>query len=109
MPSSQPDERDGWTIDGQNILSPERLAIIRDLLEGAGPVIVEHWFYYGSCSPNRLVFDDYDRFIEYLKANAKPGDAFHIWDFPKVCKDDNTLTDGKFPDEHGRVPRGGAY
>jgi hypothetical protein len=78
-------------------------------LEEVGPVIVEHWFYYGSRSPDRLVFEDYDEFLEYLRANAKPGDALHVWEFPRVCRDDNTLAHGKYPDAEGRVPKGGAY
>ena len=46
------DDGNEWTTDGRNILSPERLAALRDVLEHAGPVIVEHWFYYGGCSPD---------------------------------------------------------
>jgi hypothetical protein len=98
-----------WTADGRNILSPDRLAAIRRVLEEVGPVIVEHWFYYGGCSPDRRVFEDYDEFVEYLRANAKPGDALHVWEFSRVCRDDNTLAHGKYPDTEGRVPKGGAY
>lgn len=102
------DGRD-WSADGRNILSPERLVAVRRVLEEVGPVIVEHWFYYGGRSPDRLVFEDYDELLEYLQANAKPGDALHVWNFGEVCRDDNTLTNGKYPDEQGRVPKGGAY
>jgi hypothetical protein len=70
---------------------------------------VEHWFYYGSRSPDRIVFDAYDKFLEYLIANAQPGDALHVWSFAQVCRDDNTLVNGKYPDRQGRVPKGGAY
>lgn len=87
-----------WTTNGQS----------RGALENVGPVIVEHWFYCGSCSPERRVFEDYDEFLKYLRA-AKPGDAFHVWEFSRVCLDDNTLANGKYPDAQGRVPKGGAY
>ena len=62
---------DEWSTDGRNILSPDRLSAIRKVL-ATGSVIVEHWFYYGSRSPDRLVFDDYDTLLEYLTANARP-------------------------------------
>ena len=103
------DDAGEWSAEGRNILSPDRLAAIRRVLEEVGPVIVEHWSYYGSCSPDRRVFEDYDEFLEYLQANARPGDALHVWDFAGACQDDNTLADGKYPDAQGRVPKGGAY
>jgi hypothetical protein len=98
-----------WSREGHNILSPERLAAIRHVLENVGPVIVEHWFYYGGRSPDRLVFEDCDAFMEYLRAKARPGDALFIWEFSRVCRDDNKLANGKYPDGEGRVPKGGAY
>src|SRR5262245_58093973 len=98
-----------WSMEGRNILSEGRLGAIRHVLENVGPAIVEHWFYYGGRSPDRLVFEDYDEFMEYLRANAKPGDAFHVWEFSQVCRDDNVLANGKYPDPQGRVPKGGAY
>ena len=103
------DDGGDWSLEGRNILTPDRLAAIRHVLENVGPVIVEHWFYYGSCSPDRLVFEDYQEFMEYLRSNAKPGDALHVWDFARACRDDNTLINGKYPDEQGRAPNGGAY
>ncbi len=56
-----------------------------------------------------LVFDDFDNFIEYLNTKAFAGDAIHIWNFSEVCKDDNTITNGKCPAEDGRIPKKGAY
>jgi hypothetical protein len=98
-----------WSIDGRNILTPDRLAKIKNEIENIGPVIVEHWFYFGSRAPDRLVFDDFDILIEYLHANSRPGDAIHIWSYASLCRDDNGLADGKIPDQHGRVPSGGSY
>ena len=108
-PTTHTDDGNGWSADGRNILSTDRMAAIRKVLEDKGPVIVEHWFYYGSRSPDRLVFEDYDELVEYLNTKARPGDAFHVWDYADVCRDDNALADGKYPDGEGRVPARGAY
>lgn len=102
-------EGDGWSADGRSILSAERLAAIQMILQDKGPVIVEHRFYRGSRAPQRLVFDDYDEFIEYVKTKAISGDSFYVWDYEALCRDDNTLADGKYPDVDGRVPDRGAY
>jgi hypothetical protein len=99
----------GWSTEGPNILAPACLASVRDVVENVGPIIVEHWFYYGSCAPDRLLFDDYDKFVEYLTTKAKPGDAVYVWSFAQTCRDENTVANGKYPDALGRVPRGGAY
>jgi hypothetical protein len=99
---------DGWTLSGRNILTPPNLAALRECLEN-GPVIVEHRFYYGGRSPDRLVFDDYEDLEAYLRGRAAPGDSFWIWDYMSVCRDDNFLVQGKRPDEEGRVPERGAY
>lgn len=108
-PSKPIDDVNGWSADGRNILSPDRMDAVRKVLEDQGPVIVEHWFYYGARAPDRIVFDDYEQFIAYLKTMARPGDAFHIWNFADLCRDDNTLVNGKYPDAEGRVPARGAY
>jgi hypothetical protein len=102
-------EADEWTTDGRKINSPENLELIRKTLEDEGPIIVEHWFYYGSSAPDRFVFDDYDEFVEYLEGKAWAGDAIHVWSFAAVCKDENELASGKCPDDSGRVPKRGAY
>jgi hypothetical protein len=102
-------DKSDWSTDGRNILSEDRLATLRKILDDVGPVIVEHWFYYGSRSPDRLVFDDYYTLVEYLKGKTKPGDAIHVWNYAELCRDSNTLVNGKIPDEQGRTPKGGAY
>jgi len=101
-------EEDRWTVHGRNILTPEKQSAIRECLERS-PIIVEHWFYRRGRSPDRLIFDDFDDFESYLQAQARPGDAFHIWEFAPLCRDDNILTNGKFPDPEGRVPERGSY
>jgi hypothetical protein len=103
------DDGNDWSTDGRNILSADRMAAVRKVLEEKGPVIVEHWFYYGYRAPDRMVFDDYEQFVTYLSTKARPGDAFHIWDFAELCRDDNSLASGKYPDTQGRAPARGAY
>jgi hypothetical protein len=98
-----------WTADGRQITSSEALAAIRRCLEDEGPLIVEHWFYRGSCAPDRSVFDSYEAFGEYLDSRAAAGDAIHVWSFAAACRDDNELASGKRPDDDGLVPRRGAY
>ena len=101
-------EEDRWTPQGRNILSPDRLSAIRECLERS-PVIVEHWYYRAGRSPKRLIFDDFEDFEEYLSKEARPGDAFHVWEFSALCRDENTLVHGKMPDSDGCVPERGAY
>jgi len=102
-------EADDWTPNGRKILSPENLTVIRNTLENEGPIIVEHWFYRGSRSPDRLVFDDFDNFVEYVQSKSAIGDAFHVWNYASVCKDENEIAAGKFPDDDDCVPRKGTY
>lgn len=101
-------DRDEWGTEVPSIMSSERLAIIRDVLEHS-PVIVEHWFFYGGCAPDRLVFNDYGAFDEYLRMKTRPGDAIHVWRYDAICRDDNVLTHGKCPDANGLTPKRGAY
>jgi hypothetical protein len=102
-------ETDECTPDCRKILSAENLEIISKTLEDEGPIILEHWYYYGSRSPDRFVFNDLDSFVEYIQSKAGIGDAFHVWSFASVCKDENIIASGKFPDEEGSVPRKGVY
>ena len=102
-------EADDWNLNGRKITSSENLEVIRKTLEDEGPIIVEHWFYRGSSAPDRFVFDEYDEFIAYLEEHAAAGDAIHVWSFAALCKDGNTIANGKCPDEEGLVPKRGAY
>jgi|GEM_PF-1006694 len=98
-----------WSLDGDKITDDQKLATIRQVLETSGPILVEHWFYCGGCAPDRIVFEDYDNFVEYLRQHAKAGDAIHVWDLHPLLRDDNELVHGKCPAEDGTVPKGGAY
>jgi hypothetical protein len=42
------------------------------------------------------------------RGRARPEDAFHVWEFAALCRDGNTLTNGKFPDADGCLPEEGA-
>jgi len=100
---------DGWTADGGKITAPEALDAIRRCLDEDGSILVEHWFYRGSCAPDRTVFNNFEAFTNYLDAHASAGDAIHVWSFAAVCRNDNELASGKCPDENGLVPSRGAY
>lgn len=99
---------DEWGKEASNILVEDKLALIRQTLEQS-PIIVEHWFYCRGCAPDRLVFDDYEQFEEYLKSKVAPGDSIWTWRFDALCKENNALVHGKYPDESGLVPKKGAY
>jgi hypothetical protein len=101
-------EADEWGTATPNIVSPERLALIREVLEQS-PIIVEHWFYRGSRAPDRIIVDDFDVFEEYLRAKTQPGDAIHVWRYDTLCRNDNALTHGKVPDVQELTPKRGAY
>lgn len=92
-----------------NILSPDRLEKLKHVLENVGALIVEHWHFCGGRCQDILVFKDYDELIEYFQKNTRPGDRFYFWDQTALCRDDNFIVTGKIPDQHGFVPKGGAY
>ena len=100
---------DQWSLTGANILASEQLAKIERVLKEQGPIILEHRFYRGARAPDRLVFDDFDEFFAYLKSQARPGDSFWVWNYAELCKDNNELARGKYPDASGRVPLLGSY
>src|ERR1043165_8378181 len=99
---------DEWSDWGANILAPDMLDRIKTILEEQ-PIVIEHRLYRGSSAPLRLVFDDYEHFVDHLKSRARPGDRILVWGYDDLCRDNNWLADGKYPDDRGRTPRGGAY
>jgi hypothetical protein len=100
-------DKNTWTTEGESILSENNLVAIKKHLESVGSIAVEHWHFYGSRAPTRLVFDDFDDFNEYLQRNVQPGDAIDVYPFPHHPS--KTVARGKYPDAEGRVPKGGAY
>ena len=100
---------DEWTTTGDRITDDAILRRLRTLIDDESAIIVEHRHYRGSRAPTRLVYDDADAFEAYVRENGRPGDSFYIWAFETCCRDDNTVANGKIPDEEGRTPVGGAY
>jgi hypothetical protein len=95
-------------VAGPSITDDERLARVRSVLKESF-VIVEHRFYCGSRAPEIFVADDYEQLRVYLQEKTKPGDSLWFWRYDELCRDDNPITHGKVPNEHGLVPEGGAY
>ena len=48
-------ESQQWSTEGAKITAPENLALIKKVLEDSGPILLEHWFFYGSRAPDRTV------------------------------------------------------
>jgi hypothetical protein len=93
-----------WRFD-----TPEQLARLQKELDTTGPIILQHWFYNGASSPDRCVFEDFENLMEYLSTSVRPGDSLEAWSFAALCRDDNTLADGKWPNADGCTPKNGAY
>ena len=102
-------EEDEWTNSGKKITDKENLNKIKNILENEGPIIVEHWFYRGASSPERIIFEEYEKFIDYLEKKSFAGDAIDVWSFSELCKPENRIAFGKCPDEEGKIPQKGAY
>ena len=102
-------EKDEWTTDGMKITSPETLARVQRVLEDEAPIIVEHRFYRGASAPARMIFDDFEDFVEYLNSQCSAGDSIWIWNYGTTCADQSAFVQGKCPDDQGRVPQKGAY
>ncbi len=101
-------EPDEWIVEGRKIGSQEELDKIAVALEKS-VLIVEHRHYRGGSSPDRLFFEEYEEFVEYLQQHGHEGDTFRIWSFDEACRENNVIAEGKCSDAKGRVPRKGAY
>ena len=101
--------KEGWTAEGPNILSDDLLKEIEQTLAQHGSIIVEHRIMCGGGNPSKLVFDDLEDFTDYLKDKASPGDNILVWCYDELCRDDNMVTRGKYPDDNGMTPIGGSY
>lgn len=101
-------EQDDWRFDGSKIVAPEKLATIREVQETKGCIVFGHWLYRGSSAPERTIFDDFQKFEEYLRTKTSGGDAIDVWSMHEVCTSQNRVAEGKVPDLDGRVPTGGA-
>jgi len=77
-------EKDRWGTDAPSIMDPARLITIKQAFEQSA-IIFEHRFYNGSRAPDRLVFDDYENFAEYLQTKVNPGDSLWFWRYDDLC------------------------
>jgi hypothetical protein len=100
---------DEWTTEGSRITDVDVLATLRRIIDDESVLIVEHRYYRGARAPLRLVFDDADRFEDYVRTETRPGDSFHLWRYEDCCRDENIFVSGKVPDSEGRTPKGGSY
>jgi hypothetical protein len=98
-----------WTLDGSNILSKDNLEKIQKVFETSGPILVQHWYYFGSHSPEWYVFNDLEDFQDYISKQSQEGDAFDVWDIFATCDRKLIIAEGKKPNSEGLVPKGGAY
>lgn len=89
------------------VLSAEHLDTIRRVLEDEGPIILEHYYFHEQRMLARLIFDDFNLFITYILSRARAGDAFHVWSFTAVCRSENKIASGRFPDEEDKMPEKG--
>ncbi len=102
-------EDDDWIPSGAKITSAENLTKIKRILEDVGSVVVEHWFYRLSRAPERIVFNSYDEFLDYLDGHAHAGDIIDAWSLHELINQKNKLASGKCPAEDGCIPRKGSY
>ena len=91
------------------ISDSETLSAVSKAFTDGKLLLLEHRHYRGSCGPDRVVLNDYDCFVNYLKTNAAAGDAIHVFDITAALEDGKQFVQGKCPDERGEVPKGGAY
>jgi hypothetical protein len=91
-----------------NILAAEQLDAIRKAFVGSS-VIVEHRFLGAARAPDSFVFDDFEDFKEYLNSKASPGDGFWFWRYNDLCRAENAVAYGKYPNYDDQVFGGGAY
>ena len=103
-------ESDDWHSDGPFLTDSGTLDRLEAMIDKGATLIAEHWHYRGSRAPDRLIVDNLDDFLKYLKNNAIAGDIVDVFDISEAweAKGDPVLS-GKCPDERGEIPRSGAY
>lgn len=102
-------EPDGWNKKGSIFTSEENLKVLEEMLSGGQFFIAEHWHYRGARAPDRVVVEDCDEFINYLKENAIAGDIVKICNLTEAWEGKEKIMEGKCPDDKGEVPERGAY
>lgn len=103
-------EPDEWSDEGECFTEPSRLSELGALIDQGRLLVAEHWHYRGARCPTRLVVEDYDDFIDYLKSHAIAGDIVDVFDLTHAWKQKSAaVVTGKCPDERGETPKHGAY
>lgn len=102
-------EPDGWDKKGPIFTSEENLKVLEKMLSDGRFLVAEHWHYRGARAPDRIVVEDCDDFMDYLKGNAIAGDIVEIYDLTEAWENKEIIVQGKCPDENGEVPETGAY
>jgi hypothetical protein len=97
-----PSSRIQWTKSGENILDPVQLAAIKHYLDEVGYIVVSWSHWRGASAPTPLAFDDYETFMEFLKAEPKVGDIVDVWPFPTDLA--LRIAGGKIPTGVARFP-----
>ncbi len=100
---------DNWQEGLPAISEESRIQPIKEAFARERLLLIEHWFYRGGSAPNRIVFDDFEMFEDYLKERCSAGDSIHVFDITEALKEGQQLTHGKCPNGRGEVPKGGAY
>ena len=91
-----------------NILAPEQLTAIKQAFQGSS-LIVRHAYMNGGRAPDSIVLDDYEDLEDYLHTKVAPGDILSFWRYNDLCRRDNAIASGKYPNTDGSLPTGGAY
>jgi len=102
-------EPDGWSHHGAVITETSELNKVRGALDAYKTLVIKHWHYRGSRSPDLVVVEDIDGFLDYLRENANAGDAIDVYDITGLLSEERRIASGKCPDQSGEVPLRGAY
>ena len=102
-------EPDGWSSHGAVITETSELDKVRSALGAYKTLVIKHWYYRGARSPDLVVVEDIDSFLDYLRENANAGDAIDVYDITGLLSEERCIASGKCPDQGGEIPQRGAY
>jgi hypothetical protein len=75
-----------------HVLDRRSLSVLRTAIERS-PLIVELRLTQSPHEPERLVFNRFERLVDFLDRVARPGDQVRAWAFDDVCRADGALVD----------------
>ena len=82
--------------DSHDPLDGRTLSLLRDAIEQS-PLIVELRLPHSPHEPERMVFNRFERLVDFLDRVARPGDQLRAWRFDDVCRRDNAVIDLAVP------------